>query len=335
MSMRPVHSLFAALLFPAAVLAQPSNDSCTDAALLCHQQVLAGTTVNSMGGNGFCGTSHIVWYTLTTNSQGGPVNVRVSGVDCLTIPGMGDELRVVVLSGDGSCDLAQFTVVSNGCDNGGSDDFVVSTTPLAPHTTYWIMVGGVMGPGNTQHAQCDFHIAIDGPGADVPGVDFVMEPEGTVVIGLGESVQLTASGGTTYTWSPTSGLSGSTVPDPIASPEGTTVYQVSTTINDCTYDLWVTVIVVRRIEPPNTFTPNGDGVNDVWLIPGITDYPGAEVNVYDRWGQRVFRDVGYREPWDGTHNGKAVPTGTYYYDIRLNQLEGRSAPYTGFISIVR
>jgi gliding motility-associated-like protein len=110
---------------------------------------------------------------------------------------------------------------------------------------------------------------------------------------------------------------------------------VTTTIGGCTYVDQVNVEVLRLIIPPNTFTPNGDGKNDTWVIPGIVDYPGAEVNIHDRWGQRVYSSTGYREPWDGTNNGKVLTDGTYYYHIQLNQLEGRSAPYTGFISIIR
>lgn len=316
-----------------ALHAQPPNDACADAALLCSQQPQGGTNINSQGGSGFCGASDIVWYTFTTNSQGGPVTVEVTGMNCLTIPGMGDELVVVVMSGNASCNLASFEGVnSGGCNNAsGAGDFVVTTNALDPNTQYWITVGGTMG--TTQAAQCTFTLNVSGPGADVVGVDFGAGPD--VTIGLGESAQLTAFGGPPYTWSPTSGLSGSTIADPIASPESTTFYEVSTTINGCDYTDTVIVEVVRRVDPPNTFTPNNDGYNDLWLIPGIADYPGAEVVVHDRWGQRVFRSVGYREPWDGTNNGKDVPNGTYYYRIRLNQLEGRSAPYTGFISIVR
>ncbi len=328
------HSLlFTALFVCGAALAQPANDDCANAALLCSQQLQGGTNVNSQGGAGFCGGADIVWFTFTTNSQGGPVNVALSGVSCLTVPGMGDELVVVVMSGNGTCDLGSFEGVNNGgCINAsGGDDLVVTTNALQPNTQYWVTVGGSMG--GTQAAQCSFSIVLSGPGADVVGVDFGAGPD--VTIGLGESTQLNAFGGPPYNWSPTTGLSGANVADPIASPESTTFYEVSTTINGCNYTDTVMVEVVRRIDPPNTFTPNGDGVNDVWLIPGIVDYPGAEVNVYDRWGQRMFRDVGYREPWDGTNNGKAVPNGTYYYYIRLTQLEGRTAPYTGFISIIR
>jgi hypothetical protein len=49
----------------------------------------------------------------------------------------------------------------------------------------------------------------------------------------------------------------------------------------------------------------------------------------------VFRSIGYKEPFDGTNNGKALPVATYYYVIELNQLEGQSPPFTGSITIVR
>ena len=136
-------------------------------------------------------------------------------------------------------------------------------------------------------------------------------------------------------WSPTSGLSGNGIPDPISAPAATTRYTLTTDINGCTFTDEVIVEVIRLIDPPNTFTPNGDGINDTWDIPGMADYPGAEVTIHDRWGQRVLRSTGYRQPWDGTNNGRALAVGTYYYHIQLNQLEGRSPPYTGFITIVR
>ena len=94
-------------------------------------------------------------------------------------------------------------------------------------------------------------------------------------------------------------------------------------------------VVVPEVVIPTGFTPNGDGKNDTWEIPGMADYPGADVVIHDRWGQVVFRSNGYRDPWDGTNNGRALAVGTYYYHIQLNQLEGRSPPYTGFVTIVR
>lgn len=69
---------------------------------------------------------------------------------------------------------------------------------------------------------------------------------------------------------------------------------------------------------PNTFTPNNDGVNDFWLIKGIENYPGALVQIFNRYGQRVFESKGYAQPFDGKIGGSLLPPGVYYYIINLN-----------------
>lgn len=334
MSQRPSRTLSllliaaVATLLACAVHAQPPNDDCANAATLCAQQPLAGNNTNAVGPPGFCpGTSAVLWYTFTTNSVGGNVNITVSGIDCPVITGMDNELSAVVLNGDGSCTLGSFSAAST-CEQ-DSGDFTVTATGLAPQTVYWVLIAGVADNGATQFAQCGFNVTATGPGMDIVNVDFDAGPN--VQIGEGESTQLNAIGGTTYDWSPTSGLSGNTVPDPVAQPQETTVYTVTTELNGCTYTDQVTVDVVRLIDPTNTITPNGDGINDTWEIPGIATYPQADVSIYDRWGQRVFHNVGYHVPFDGA----GLPTATYYWHIDLNKLEGRSAPYTGYLTIVR
>ena len=319
-------------LVTAFVLAQPANSSCANATLLCAQQPLSSDNTGAVGIPGFCAaTDAVLWYTFTTNSVGGPVTVSVSAINCPVVTGMDNELGTVILSGDGSCLPASFTAVS-ACEL-DSGNFSVTSFNLAPETRFWILVAGAMNNGTTIPAQCGFTVDVSGPGADIVGVDMSAGPD--VTIGQGESTQLAAFGGPPYDWSPTAGLSGNGIPDPISSPEGTTIYTLTIPIDGCTYTDEVIVEVIRLIAPPNTFTPNGDGINDTWDIPGIADYPGAEVTIHDRWGQRVLRSTGYRAPWDGTNGGRALSVGTYYYHIQLNQLEGRSPPYTGFVTIVR
>ncbi|WP_294283140.1 T9SS type B sorting domain-containing protein [uncultured Chryseobacterium sp.] len=82
---------------------------------------------------------------------------------------------------------------------------------------------------------------------------------------------------------------------------------------------------------PNTFTPNGDGFNDHWKIAGLENYPGTEVNVYDRRGLPVFREIISKKPltWDGRLNGSQVSTGNYWYTIKVS--DGRV--YTGWLLI--
>lgn len=84
--------------------------------------------------------------------------------------------------------------------------------------------------------------------------------------------------------------------------------------------------------PPNVFSPNDDGVNDVWNIKGLEVYPECTVDVYTRYGQPVFHSAGYSRPWDGSINGKKLPTGTYYYVINLSPLVKRMS---GSITIIR
>ena len=61
------------------------------------------------------------------------------------------------------------------------------------------------------------------------------------------------------------------------------------------------------------FTPNGDGYNDFFYIGHVGNYPNFELEVFNKWGQRVHRQKGNYTPWDGTWGGIKVPDGTYYY----------------------
>ncbi|EAR03024.1 BspA family leucine-rich repeat surface protein [Maribacter sp. HTCC2170] len=71
------------------------------------------------------------------------------------------------------------------------------------------------------------------------------------------------------------------------------------------------------LKPAEAFTPNGDGINDTWVIPGIDSYSNAKVTVYNRWGHEVFAAINYRNDWNGNHgsNSKKLPAGSYLYII--------------------
>ncbi len=88
----------------------------------------------------------------------------------------------------------------------------------------------------------------------------------------------------------------------------------------------------QTITVPNTFTPNGDGVNDTWNIKYLDSYPNCTVAVFNRWGQNVYSSNGYGIPWNGSYKGTLLPTGTYYYLINLrNGLNVLS----GYVAIIR
>ncbi|WP_161834397.1 gliding motility-associated C-terminal domain-containing protein [Sediminibacterium soli] len=95
-------------------------------------------------------------------------------------------------------------------------------------------------------------------------------------------------------------------------------------------------VTVQIIDPPvaapNAFSPNNDGVNDTWQVPILSAYSNCTVDIYTRDGRKVFSSTGYSIPWNGKQNGRTLPTGTYYYVIRLNP--GKT-PVSGSVTIVQ
>jgi len=68
---------------------------------------------------------------------------------------------------------------------------------------------------------------------------------------------------------------------------------------------------------PQGFSPNGDGVNDFFVIADISEFPKASLQVYNRWGGLVFESSKYDNRWNGTYKGEDVPQGTYFYLLDL------------------
>jgi len=93
-----------------------------------------------------------------------------------------------------------------------------------------------------------------------------------------------------------------------------------------------TILPPVVVIPPNTFTPNGDGINDVWSIPALTAYPNCLVTIYTRYGSEIFRSKGYNNPWDGLYKGSKLPVGAYYYVIDLGN---NKLPVSGYVAIIR
>ncbi len=144
---------------------------------------------------------------------------------------------------------------------------------------------------------------------------------------------LSASMPVTYLWTPGTGLNDATSSFPLASPSEDITYTLTvTTSQGCTASDKVFVKVLKAPIIPNIFSPNGDGVHDKWIIPYLESYPGCTIDVVNRYGQLVFRSVGYTTAWDGKVNGKDVPVGTYYYVI--DPKNGRSK-VTGYVDIIR
>ena len=136
-----------------------------------------------------------------------------------------------------------------------------------------------------------------------------------------------------FLWTPPFGLSSATVLTPRLTANADQLYKLTATGDgNCTASDILTVKILRPVKIPNAFSPNGDYVNNEWRIDNLSDYPGATVEVYNRYGQLVFKSVGYNTPWDGTMKGKPLPVATYYYIIKL---ENGFDPLTGSVTIIR
>ena len=159
------------------------------------------------------------------------------------------------------------------------------------------------------------------------------------LITLGATAQLSATGANAinYTWVAVGGTgivgSGATIN---VRPAGTTTYAVVVTNSfgyQATVPVLLTVIADYKLVPNNLVTPNGDGVNDKWVIPNIDMYPDNEVVLYDKAGRVVFTKRGYNNEWDGTLNGTKLKEDAYFYVIKFNK-DG-ALPIRGYVSIVR
>ncbi len=136
-----------------------------------------------------------------------------------------------------------------------------------------------------------------------------------------------------YQWTPPLYLNSDIDSIPRTTPLGDITYRLNLTgIGGCmvTDTIFVKLLLAPII--PNAFSPNGDGINDRWRIQYLESYPGATVDVYDRYGMLVFSSIEYAVDWDGTRNGKSLPIGTYYYIV--NPKNGRKI-ITGSVTIIK
>jgi len=119
-------------------------------------------------------------------------------------------------------------------------------------------------------------------------------------------------------------------------PTVTTIYTFSAVyLGGCTlYDnLTVTVIPTNELFFFNTFTPNGDQSNDYFMIGNIEKYPENVLEIYNRYGQKVFTKMAYQNDWDGKYLNQELPSGTYFYILDTKSETG--GKYHGQVTIIR
>ncbi|MEO9257823.1 MAG: gliding motility-associated C-terminal domain-containing protein, partial [Crocinitomicaceae bacterium] len=153
---------------------------------------------------------------------------------------------------------------------------------------------------------------------------------------IGDSIVLSATTvtGANYSWTSTTGYS-SALQNPIILSSTTAnagSYSLTVTVNGCTSTPSTILVVVNdcNIDTssvdffiPEGFSPNGDGINDLFVIRGILNFPNNNFTIFNRWGNKVFESSPYQNTWDGKcttglYIGKdLLPTGTYFYLLDL------------------
>lgn len=138
-------------------------------------------------------------------------------------------------------------------------------------------------------------------------------------------------------WTPAIGLSCDDCLSPLTFVKEAIAYEFEAVdVNGCVITALVEINVkeVPELEPPTAFSPNNDGVNDEFVIPGLERFSQAELVVVNRWGGVVFQAKPYQNNWDGQGlNNKPLPEGTYYYLLYLDLPNGKMI--TGNIALIR
>jgi gliding motility-associated-like protein len=161
-------------------------------------------------------------------------------------------------------------------------------------------------------------------------------------ISKGETAKLTATGAITYVWSNAEGIiSGQNTAVLTIRPFVNTTYTVTGTNQygrTSTQTIAITVrpdfqAVTVKVSATNIVSPNGDGVNDVFVIDNIDAYPNSTVKIIDRTGKILYSTVNYKNDWDGKFRGHPLVEGTYYYIIDFG--DGKTNSKKGYITVVK
>ncbi len=172
-----------------------------------------------------------------------------------------------------------------------------------------------------------------------------LAPNATINVGSSYQINSTVTTNVvSLTWTPSNTLSCANCLTPLATPTKTTKY-VLTAVNDggCATSDSIRVQVIcdgTNFFVPNTFSPNGDGINDNFVVNGVGLNVIPSITIYNRWGQIVFQKSNFApnvpsEGWDGTFNGKPAPPDVYIYTIQILCNNATLIPYHGNVTLIR
>ncbi|MCJ8166078.1 ice-binding family protein [Pontibacter sp. E15-1] len=279
------------------------NNSCgtgTEATLNVSPTLAPTQTNQIVGEAALCLGNQSITYTLATITPGVTYNWTVTGGLTLVSGNGSGIITVKTTSGNGG---TVSVVATNGCGTAPRISKEVSiTTPLPAPTA--------------------------------------IRDNSTVCDGLTYSIDA-VQGATGYTWTVPEGFS-------ITAGQGTTSIKVK--IDRAGASGQVTVAALNgacgspaasatidasladgELGFPKAFSPNGDGINDVWEITNLGKYTNNEVTIFNRWGSEVYKTKNYQNDWRGNN----LEQGTYFYKVRVTVCSGVVKEFTGYVTIFR
>ena len=159
----------------------------------------------------------------------------------------------------------------------------------------------------------------------------------TMVV-MGEPVQLSGTGGQYYHWSPSSWLSDPNIANPVARPFDDIVYTLTISNDDnCTDSARVKIRAFKDpdIYVPTAFTPNNDGLNDLFKVYPVGFFL-KDLKIYDRWGGLLFMTTDPAKGWDGKNKGEVLAAGTFVWVATgTNKKTGAPVFKKGQITLIR
>lgn len=156
----------------------------------------------------------------------------------------------------------------------------------------------------------------------------------------GQKFELSSLGNGTFNWQPSFNLNCSTCADPIATINSDIKFIVTITSTNLCLNKDSVLVKIKpscgeNIIVPNIFSPNGDGVNDVFNFK-IDNIQSFQFEIFDRWGLKVFSSNEFNFEWDGkAKSGEQCSEGIYFYCLKIQKYSGEIKDYKGFLTLVK
>jgi len=158
------------------------------------------------------------------------------------------------------------------------------------------------------------------------------------IVATNQPVQLNATGGVFYKWSPSTGLNNPDIANPVAILQNNMQYVLTayTPMGCATSDtIFIKAVKGPAIYVPNAFTPNGDGKNDRFRFIPVGMKEVSYFRIFNRYGQLVYSSNNAQPGWDGKLNGKLQPTGTYVWMVSGRDYNDKIQTQRGTVVLVR